>query len=71
MERGSSAAILTVGDVARKLGWDAQRARRWLQRSGAGVKRNGRIITTPTLLANHFPELLNEIQFDIGDGREL
>ena len=63
--------IMTTGDVARVLHWDTQRARRWLQRSGAGVKRNGRIVTTPGLLANHFPELFNELMFDIGDGREL
>lgn len=67
----SQAAILTTADVAEKLGWDTQRTRRWLVRTGAGTKVGGRVITTPSRLASHFPELLNEIVFDLGDAREL
>ena len=71
MQDRRQAAILTTADVAEKLGWDTQRTRRWLMRTGAGSKVGGRVITTPSMLASHFPELLHEIVFDIGDGREL
>lgn len=47
--------------VARLLGWDTRRARRWLVRSGAGVKRAGRWVTTPQLLGQAFPEVLERM----------
>lgn len=59
------AQILTTSDVAEALSWDTQRARRWLKRSGAGIKRGGRIVTTPVLLASHFPELYQQIALDL------
>lgn len=36
--------------------WDGQRARRWLKRSGALVKKGRKYFTTPELLKNAFPE---------------
>jgi len=60
--RGS---IFTTQDLAERLEWSTQRTRRWLQRSGAGVKRNGRVVTTPQLLARNFPELWDEIVIEL------
>jgi hypothetical protein len=54
-------AMFTAAEIAKLLGWETQRARRWLLRSGAGVKRSGRVICTPTSLAAHFPEILEAI----------
>jgi len=69
MAEGIKGTILTTAEVAEALDWDTRKTRRWLQKSGAVVKRNGRYVTTPQLLANNFPELWNEIAFDLGDYR--
>lgn len=61
------ARILTTSDVAGVLGWDTQRARRWLQRTEAGTKRGGRVITTRDRLASHFPEAFHEVALDFED----
>ena len=69
--------IITTRQVADALGWPSQRARRWLVKTGAGVKRGGRIITTPSRLAENFPEVWREmiagpeLVADIGDFRVL
>jgi hypothetical protein len=41
--------------------WSPQRAARWLQSTGAGVKRGGKWITTPERLIEHFPEAFAEL----------
>lgn len=56
-----------TSDVADALGWDTQRARRWLQKTDAGTKRGGRVITTPDRLAAHFPEAFHEVALDFDD----
>jgi hypothetical protein len=48
--------LLFSTDIAKHLGWTTQRARRWLVSTGAGVRRGGRVCTTPAKLAAHFPE---------------
>ena len=60
-------------DAKTKKPWGAQRARRWLQRSGqrgapACVKRTGRWVTTLDLLRNTFPESYQRIQMELPDG---
>jgi hypothetical protein len=59
--------ILTTAQIAKRLGpdWDSQRARRWLTRTGAGTKVGGRVITTPRRLAQHFPELWDELVLEL------
>ncbi len=52
--------------VARALGWDTRRARRWLLKTGAGEKRAGRVVTTLPKLVAHFPEALQLVME--GDG---
>ena len=37
--------------------WSTLRARRWLRRTGALVKRGKRYYTTPELLRDHWPEV--------------
>lgn len=61
--------IYTAADIARAMStvddpWDAQRARRWLKATGAGVKRGqgrGHWITTRERLREAFPELWAQI----------
>lgn len=49
--------LLYARDIAALLGWQTQRARRWLRVTGAGVKRGGRFVTTLPMLLAHFPEV--------------
>jgi hypothetical protein len=51
------AALLTTDDDV----WSTLRAKRWLRRTGAGVKRGGRVITSLTRLRNHFPEVADMV----------
>lgn len=61
--------LLGSADVAKALGWDTRRARRWLRRTGAGEKRGGRIVTTAAKLVAHFPEAYHEISTsEVDDG---
>jgi hypothetical protein len=53
---------MTAADVAKILGWETRRARRWLQSTGAGVRRGGRWVTTRGRLLDHFPELLDALE---------
>lgn len=48
------AAVLDTPDDP----WSTERARRWMVKSGAGVKRCGRIVTTRERLLQHWPEAL-------------
>lgn len=57
--------VLTSVDIAKLLGWSTPRARRWLLNTGAGQKRAGRVVTTPTALAAHFPEVLAVLARDV------
>jgi hypothetical protein len=50
-----------VGDL---LGWPAWKAKRWLQCSGAAVKRGRYWYTTDRLLKLHFPEAFHEAALD-------
>jgi hypothetical protein len=70
-DRPLRGTILTTQELAKALDWDTRKTRRWLQRSEACVKVGSRYVTTPSLLANHFPELWQEIAFDVGEGRLL
>jgi len=51
----------TMTEIADMLGWRTERARNWLKRSNAVVKRNGRWVTTRRLLLATFPEILDEL----------
>lgn len=59
--------ILTARDVAKLLGpgWNTRKAKRWLQATGAGVRRGSRWITTPQKLVGHWPEAFERIA--VGD----
>ncbi len=46
--------IITTDEIAEALKWSTQRTRRWLIKSGAGVKIGDRWVTTPALLREHF-----------------
>lgn len=59
--RGARAVYIDAAKVGAVLGWPTRRARRWLMRSGAGVKRAGRWQTTPTLLGREFPEVVERL----------
>ncbi|MFM2416371.1 MAG: hypothetical protein RL385_1094 [Pseudomonadota bacterium] len=61
------APIITTDKVAAALGWSTKRARRWLLTTGAGEKRAGRVITTPTKLVEHFPEVWGAIASGVSD----
>lgn len=41
--------------------WDARRARRWLQKAGAAIRRGSRWFTTPDLLREAYPEIYDEL----------
>ena len=70
---GVNGTIIHTATLAKALGpeYDTQRARRLLQRTGAGVKVGGRVVTTPRLVADHMPELWNELMLRIDDERYL
>lgn len=71
MKTSSLGTLIGMETFAEKLGpeYDTQRARRLAKRIGAAVKVEGRIYTTPRLLADSFPELWNEMVLDFGDYR--
>lgn len=52
----ASAKILSAADIAKLLGWETRRAKRWLRKSGAGRKLGRYYVTTPASLLRHFPE---------------
>lgn len=62
--------IITVAQVAAVLGYpmdkqrrktSVQKARRWMKRTGAVVKRGNRFITTRHKLKQAFPEVYEEL----------
>lgn len=59
-------AVIGSEQVARALGWETRRARRWLLKTGAGEKRAGRVVTTLPKLVAHFPEAFQVVMQ--GDG---
>jgi hypothetical protein len=65
--------IIHMPALALQLGpdYDTQRTRRLVKRAGAAVKIGDRIVTTPRLLADHMPEVWNEIVLEYGDFRTL
>src|SRR5689334_18016438 len=52
---------ITITEVSEILEWDRQKTRRWLDSSGALIKRGGKYVTTPDLLKTRFPEIYHEI----------
>ncbi len=72
MARDSAFRIPKVIDaawLARALGWQTQRARRWMKATGAGQKRAGRYVTTLANICAHFPEAMSAVlERDEDDG---
>lgn len=58
-------------DVAQIMGWNTQRARRWLLRTGAGEKRAGRVVTTLGKIQKHWPEIFSSAAGMAWGQREL
>lgn len=50
-----------MGEIAKALGWDVQRVRRWLVRRGAATKIGGRWYTTRAKLRATFPDVYEEL----------
>lgn len=48
---------LSVSDIAEKLGWRKQRARRWFEKEGVLLTLNGVKYTAPRILRDHFPDI--------------
>jgi hypothetical protein len=66
--------LLGSREVADVMGWDTQKARRWLKRTEAGSQptgHRGRVVTTPARLAAHFPEVFQEVVLGSMEAREL
>jgi hypothetical protein len=63
----TSKVYFTTREIADLLGWQQQRARRWLKRADALVKRNGELVTTRELLCAAFPEAWQRIAEDAAD----
>lgn len=57
--------LIDAATIAKILGWQTQRARRWLIKTGAGEKRAGRVVTTAQKLIAHFPEAFQEVMADV------
>lgn len=53
--------LLYASDIARVMGWQTQRARKLLKRTGAGQKRGNRYVTTVAALLANFPEIAQAI----------
>lgn len=52
---------LRVGEVARILRWDRNRARRWLKKAGCIVVRGGKSVVPVERLKLEFPEVYERI----------
>ena len=52
---------LETKDVAALMGWNSRKARYWLLREGAAVKRGGRYYTTESRLRATFPEAFERL----------
>lgn len=64
--------LIGAADIATALStsddtWTTRRAQRWLENSGAGVKRCGRWITTLARLRDHFPEAYDAVLESLPD----
>lgn len=55
-------AVLTIRQIADRVGWSVQRTRRVLLKLGALRRRGRRYITTPRILTDAFPELLRDVE---------
>jgi hypothetical protein len=53
--------LLTSAHVASLLGWNVQRALRWMKRHGIAIKDGSRYVTTRSRLRESFPEVYTEI----------
>lgn len=56
-------AYYSVTEVANMLGWPAQRARRWMMRTGLAVKIAGRWFAPRARFREVFPDLWEEVNF--------
>jgi hypothetical protein len=54
--------VLTVRDVADRVGWAVQRTRRVLLKGGALRRRGHLYYTTPEILQTVFPEILRDVE---------
>lgn len=54
-------------EIAKLVGKTTPATRNWLVRNGAAVKRGGRVVTTPALLREAFPEIYDEIRGAVDD----
>ena len=52
----ANALYFTVPQIAKVMGWEVRRARRWLHRAKVLEKRHGTLVTTAERLASEFPE---------------
>lgn len=52
---------ISMGDLARVLGWSTIRTKRWFRKNRAAVKRGGRWYTTRSLIRRAFPEEWEEV----------
>jgi hypothetical protein len=68
----SRPVYISALQVARILGWNKQKALRWMKRCEVAVKRGGRWVTTPDLLRTEFPEVWNELllEREYNDGED-
>lgn len=61
---------ITIGQVARLLGWTRWRTARWLANAEALVERGGRKVVTLASLREAFPEVFDRYIAELGDRDE-
>lgn len=53
----SITVYLSASQIAKVLGWETRRARRWLRKEGAAIRIGRTYYTTPARLRAAFPDL--------------
>jgi hypothetical protein len=61
MSESACKVFWSTPDVAKAIGWDVQRTRRWLKKHGAAVRIGDRYYMTKSLLRRVFPEASDEV----------